>query len=300
MLGTIHLSKCPACSAAAISQLISAIDYTVSSQPFEIWHCNNCKLRFTQNIPDIKHIGPYYQSSNYVSHSDTKEGLINRLYHLVRNFTLHSKQHLIQKVTKKSVGSLLDIGAGTGAFAKKMKSKGWKVIGLEPDSAARNLAIQNHSLALNEPEAINHLEANSFDAITLWHVLEHVHDLSGYWNHFKNLIAPDGKLVIAVPNYTSYDAKHYQQFWAAYDVPRHLYHFSPNSIEQIANTNGFDLVKCNPMWFDSFYVSLLSEQYKSGKSNMIKAFSIGLLSNLKALFNHKKCSSVIYIFSPKQ
>lgn len=300
MLGNIHLTKCPACNATAINQIISAIDYTVSNQTFEIWQCNNCSIRFTQDIPDINHIGPYYQSNTYVSHSDTKEGLINRLYHLVRNYTLQSKQHLIQKLTKKSVGQLLDIGAGTGAFAHRMQSKGWNIIGLEPDSSARDLAKNNYSLALDEPSAISHLTAHSFDAITLWHVLEHVHDLSGYWNHFKNLIAPDGKLVIAVPNYTSYDASHYQQYWAAYDVPRHLYHFSPDSIEQLSKANGFKLEKVYPMWFDSFYVSLLSEQYKNGKSNLVKAFCIGLLSNAKTMFNHKKCSSVIYIFSPNQ
>ncbi len=300
MLGNIHLSKCPACSDSTVNHVISAIDYTVSNQTFEIWQCNNCKLRFTQNIPDIDHIGPYYQSNSYVSHSDTKEGLINRLYHLVRNYTLKSKQRLIQKSTNKSVGQLLDIGAGTGAFAHQMQSKGWKVIGLEPDSSARNLASTNYQLKLDEPSAINDLSAHSFDAITLWHVLEHVHDLTGYWNHFKKLIAPNGKLVIAVPNYTSYDAQHYQQYWAAYDVPRHLYHFSPNSIEQLANANGFELVKCYPMWFDSFYVSMLSEQYKNGKSNLAKAFWIGLVSNAKTIFDHKKCSSVIYIFSPKK
>jgi SAM-dependent methyltransferase len=298
MQGNIHLSKCPACNASAINNSLSAIDYTVSNQSFEIWHCNSCTLRFTQNIPDINHIGPYYQSSSYVSHSDTKEGLVNRLYHLVRNFTLKSKQQLIQKVTKKSVGKLLDIGAGTGAFVSKMKSRGWNVIGLEPDAAARKLAIQNYSLELNEPDAINQLEANSFDAITLWHVLEHVHDLAGYWGHFKRLISPQGKLIIAVPNYTSYDASHYQQYWAAYDVPRHLYHFSPASIEQLALLNGFKLTANYPMWFDSFYVSMLSEQYKNGQSNLIKAFYIGLVSNIRTLFNAKKCSSIIYIFTP--
>jgi 2-polyprenyl-3-methyl-5-hydroxy-6-metoxy-1,4-benzoquinol methylase len=298
MQGNIHLSKCPACNALTIKQIISAIDYTVSNQSFEIWHCNICTLRFTQNIPDINHIGPFYQSNSYVSHSDTKKGLINRLYHIVRNYTLQSKQQLIRKITKKSVGKLLDIGAGTGAFAKTMKSKDWEVIGLEPDASARNLALQNYALVLNEPAQIDHLEAQTFDAITLWHVLEHVHDLTGYWEHFKRLIAPQGKLVIAVPNYTSYDAGHYQQYWAAYDVPRHLYHFSPESMEKLASINGFKLIANYPMWFDSFYVSMLSEQYKNGKSNLIKAFYIGLMSNIKTLFNAKKCSSIIYIFEP--
>jgi SAM-dependent methyltransferase len=298
MQGNIHLSKCPVCNATSIHQIITAIDYTVSNQSFEIWHCNICLLRFTQNIPDINHIGPYYQSNNYVSHSDTKEGLINRLYHIVRNFTLKSKQQLIHKVTKKSVGKLLDIGSGRCAFAETMKSNKWEVVGLEPDASARNLALQNYALVLHESAQIDHLEAQSFDVITLWHVLEHVHDLTGYWLHFKRLISSEGKLVIAVPNYTSYDASYYQQYWAAYDVPRHLYHFSPASMEKLASINGFKLIAHYPMWFDSFYVSMLSEQYKNGKSNLIKAFYIGLISNIKTLFNAQKCSSIIYVFEP--
>lgn len=293
----IHYSHCPACSSSSIQSIFSVVDYTVSNEPFTIWKCSNCELHFTQDIPNINNIAPYYQSNNYVSHSDTKEGLINKLYHQVRTYTLKQKYKLIKSSTKLANGKLLDIGAGTGAFANTMQKNGWEVIGLEPDATARDQAIKNHQLQLELPDNINHFEAASFNVITLWHVLEHVHDLKGYWNHFKKLITKQGQLIIAVPNYTSQDAQHYRQFWAAYDVPRHLYHFSPQSIELLASQFGFTLKSIHPMWFDSFYVSMLSEQYKNGKPNLLKAFWIGLLSNCNAILNNRKCSSIIYVFT---
>jgi 2-polyprenyl-3-methyl-5-hydroxy-6-metoxy-1,4-benzoquinol methylase len=293
----IHHSICPACSSSSIKLIFSAVDYTVSNEAFYIWHCNNCSLQFTQDVPDLNNIAPYYQSNSYVSHSDTKEGLTNKLYHLVRTYTLKQKYKLIKNSTKLAKGKLLDIGAGTGAFANTMQKNGWEVIGLEPDATAREQAIKNYQLQLDLPDNISHFEPASFNVITLWHVLEHVHDLKGYWSHFKKLLSNQGQLIIAVPNYTSQDAKHYGQYWAAYDVPRHLYHFSPQSIELLAIQFGFTLKSIQPMWFDSFYVSMLSEQYKNGKSNLLKAFWNGLLSNCNAIFNKRKCSSVIYVFT---
>ena len=256
-------------------------------------------MRFTQDVPDADHIGPYYKSAGYVSHSDTREGLINKLYHFVRSYTLVQKYRLVKKATGMNAGNLLDIGAGTGAFSNTMKQKGWKVCGLEPDTEARAQAGRNYQLTLDTPDAISGLAAGSFNAITLWHVLEHVHDLEGYWNHFNRLIGEQGRLFIAVPNYTSSDARAYGSSWAAYDVPRHLYHFSPASMEQLGLKYGFSLEAVHPMWFDSFYVSMLSEQYKQGKPALIAAFWQGLKSNLKTLFNPHKCSSVIYVFRKK-
>ncbi len=299
MSSIIHHSVCPACSSSLINPVLSAKDYTVSEEMFSIWHCDACSLRFTQDIPDIHSIGKYYQSVNYVSHSDTKEGLVNRLYHLVRNYTLINKFKLILHVTGIGTGNLLDIGAGTGAFANTIKQKGWRVTGLEPDLTARNQAKNNYGLILEIPDYINNLPHNSFDAITLWHVLEHVHDLDGYWKHFIELLNNNGKLVIAVPNYTSSDAKLYKAAWAAYDVPRHLYHFSPASLEKLGLKYGFSLKSIYPMWFDSFYVSMLSEQYKKSKIKLVAAFLVGLWSNLVTIFNKRKCSSVIYIFEKK-
>lgn len=295
----IHHTSCPCCNSEKINEVLVAKDYTVSKEDFSIWECVNCTVRFTQNIPDAASIAPYYQSSAYVSHTDTKEGLVNQLYHIVRNFTLKTKRNLLQQQTGLQQGHLLDIGAGTGAFAQTMKEAGWQITGLEPDASARTIAKQKFGLLLQMPNKLYTLPQAQFDAITMWHVLEHVHDLHSYLEQFNAVLKPQGKIFIAVPNYTSGDASSYKKHWAAYDVPRHLYHFSPKSIDILAASKGFTVKAYKPMWFDSFYVSMLSEQCKNGSGNLVMAFLNGLLSNLQALFNVKKCSSVIYVLSKK-
>lgn len=299
MSDIIHHTHCLCCGSQAISKVLDCKDFTVSFNVFEVWACGNCSFRFTQNIPSVADIGRYYQSSNYISHSDTKEGIVNRLYHLVRNFTLKSKSKLIQNVTGLQNGKLLDIGAGTGAFCHSMIQNGWQVIGLEPDEDARKISTQKFNLRLQEIENFYHLENNSFDAITLWHVLEHVHELNKYCEQFYKLLKSSGRLVIAVPNYTSHDAEKYGKYWAAYDVPRHLYHFSPKSMEVLLLAHGFEVEMIKPMWFDSFYVSMLSEKYKHGKNNLLSAVMEGLVSNMFAFANRKKCSSIIYVIKKK-
>jgi 2-polyprenyl-3-methyl-5-hydroxy-6-metoxy-1,4-benzoquinol methylase len=294
---TIHYQQCPACQSVDIKSALTAKDHTVSQENFEIWHCQYCSLRFTQDIPVLSAIGPYYQSEEYVSHSDSQKGLINNLYHRVRNHTLETKRQLLQTVTSKKQGALLDVGAGTGAFSKTMQDAGWQVTGLEPDDTARKNAKALHGLDLQSPDQVYHLADAQFDAITLWHVLEHVHDLQGYLENFHRLLKATGKLIIAVPNYTSKDAQTYGAFWAAYDVPRHLYHFSPNSMEILAKNKGFQVDQMKPMWFDSVYVSMLSEKCKTGATKLIPALMNGLLSNANAIGNAANCSSVIYILS---
>jgi len=297
MASIITYQQCPCCGSNNIKPQLVAKDYTVSNQSFDIWHCNNCTLRFTQNVPDEESIGTYYQSTNYVSHSDTQEGLINKLYHKVRKKTLIQKSELIIDACKTANGVLLDVGSGTGAFAQTMIEAGWKVTCLEPDDTARTVALNKFGLQLDDPKTLFDLTENTFDAITMWHVLEHVHNLHGYLDQYKKILKPEGKLIIAVPNYTSSDATSYQEYWAAYDVPRHLYHFSPESMTKLAALKGFKIEAYNPMWYDSFYVSMLSEQYKNGKGNLPKAVINGLLSNLKASKDNKLCSSVIYVMA---
>lgn len=293
----IIISACPCCNSKDLVNALSAKDHTVSHEVFDIWHCNTCTARFTQRIPAKDEIEKYYKSENYISHSNTKTGLINSLYHYVRKGTLKGKRKLIEKQTKLSSGSILDIGAGTGAFLHTMDKAKWQVMGLEPDETARENAKNLYGLSLQSPENIFNLPLQSFDAITLWHVLEHVHDLHAYMDQLKKLLKPTGCLLIAVPNYTSYDATAYKEFWAAYDVPRHLYHFSPTAITQLLLQHGLQLKEIKPMWYDSFYVSMLSEKYKSGKNNFINAAWNGYVSNWKALFDNERCSSVIYIVS---
>lgn len=184
----IHRENCLACSGSDIHPVLDAKDYTVSGESFAVWHCNSCGFRFTQDVADEANIGKYYQSENYISHSNTKAGIVNSLYHWVRGYTLVQKKKLIQSVTGIAKGKLLDIGAGTGAFASAMQKNGWEVTGVEPDEGARSQAKNNFGLKLDEPTILIALEAKQFDAISLWHVLEHVHELHGYWNLFEKLL----------------------------------------------------------------------------------------------------------------
>ena len=291
----IVYSACPCCNGVDISKVLSAADHTVSNETFEIWQCNVCTARFTQNVPDKNEIEKYYKSENYISHSDTKQGFINSLYHFVRKRTLNGKRKLVEKYTKLSIGKILDIGAGTGAFLQVMQKSEWEVTGLEPDETARENAKKLYGLSLQPSEELFNLKAETFDAITLWHVLEHVHELHEYMDQLKKLLKLTGCLFIAIPNYACYDEKIYKEFWAGYDVPRHLYHFSPTSITQLLLQHGLQLKEIKPMWYDSFYISMLSEKYKTGKNNFLNACWNGYVSNWKALFNKERCSSIIYI-----
>jgi SAM-dependent methyltransferase len=239
-------------------------------------------------------IGAYYKAENYISHTNTSKGLINRLYKAVRKYTLGKKKRLLEKTTGKNNGRLLDLGAGTGAFVSTMQRAGWSVTGLEPDTQARQTARDVFQIDLQDISDF-HLLTGHFDAITMWHVLEHVHDLNGYMKRLAKLLAPGGRLFIAVPNYTAYDAKVYGDSWAAWDVPRHLYHFSPGSMARLVEKHGMRITRQLPMWFDSFYVSMLSSKYRSGKTKLVPAIWNGFLSNIKAVGKPGRCSSVIYV-----
>ncbi|HUB61510.1 MAG TPA: class I SAM-dependent methyltransferase [Puia sp.] len=291
----IHYMVCPACGSDELKPVLNAVDYTVSHEQFAIWQCQRCSLRFTQDVPNAGAIGPYYHSEDYISHSNTTKGLVNRLYHLVRRQTLSDKRRLIQSTTRRKQGKLLDIGAGTGAFAGYMQQRGWEVTGLEPEAAAREVALADHGVRLLGMDQLDVLPGESYDAITLWHVLEHVHELHPCLDRLRALVSKGGRIFIAVPNYTSYDAEVYGGAWAAYDVPRHLYHFSPDAMEQLLIRHGLQLHYSQPMWYDSFYISMMSEKYRNGKSNMPAAMFRGMVSNLKAFVDKSKCSSLIYV-----
>lgn len=295
MKNSIHYTNCPVCNADTFKEVLSAKDYTVSGESFKVVECPQCTLRFTQGVPALDSIAPYYKAESYISHSNSSKGIINRLYQSVRKRTIVQKRKLVQSVTGLQTGTLLDVGSGTGFFAADMKESGWNVKGLEPDPDARKVASDLFNLELQPVENLSALKGNTYDAITLWHVLEHVHDLNEYINRFKSLLTEKGKLIIAVPNYTSFDASVYKEYWAAYDVPRHLYHFSPTAMKVLIEKHGLSVQAYKPMWFDSFYVSMLSSKYKHGKTNLFAAFFNGLRSNYAALKDVKRCSSVIYI-----
>ncbi|CAL2080632.1 class I SAM-dependent methyltransferase [Tenacibaculum sp. 190524A02b] len=263
-------------------------DYTVSNETFDIIYNKEYDLLITSPAPD--NLDKYYISESYISHTDSNKGLFNKTYQIIKKYALNKKLKLInnQLTTDKSI---LDIGAGTGDFLNVCKLSGWKATGIEPSFQARNLANKK---GITLHENIENIKNKKFDVITLWHVLEHIPNLEEQIKVFKNHLNKNGTLIIAVPNYKSYDAKYYGKHWAAFDVPRHLWHFSTNSIKKIFNEINMDVVKTLPMKFDSYYVSLLSEKYKTGKMNPLKAFQIGFISNLKAK-KENNYSSLIYL-----
>ncbi len=295
MSNRVHYSHCPVCNSSQVHPLLTIKDYSVSGESFVVWQCSECTLRFTQDTPDEGSIGPYYKSPDYISHTNTSKGLINKVYQQVRTFTLKQKAQTIQRYTGLQQGKLLDVGAGAGAFLLQMKQEGWEVTGVEPDADARQVACRDFRLPLQEPSFLESLPKESFDAITLWHVLEHVHQLHDQIALLKKLLKPHGKLFIAVPNYQSVDAHIYRLQWAAYDVPRHLYHFSPQAMDALMQKHGLKVIAQKPMWFDSFYISLLSSKYRNGKTKWMGALMSGLRSNLAALTDKTRCSSITYV-----
>tara|TARA_R110002110_G_scaffold64093_4_gene177357 strand:+ start:964 stop:1809 length:846 start_codon:yes stop_codon:yes gene_type:complete len=272
---------------------IKVKDHSVSGEEFEL--IQNLEYDFLETTPQPSSdkLHEYYKSEDYISHTDSKRNLFEKAYHLVRTISLKKKLRLINSLVSKSK-NLLDVGCGTGDFLQTAQQNNWQVSGIEPNEQARHIANKKTNNSVFEIEALLKFESNSFDVITLWHVLEHLPNLEDHIRVFKKLLKPKGTLIIAIPNYKSYDAKHYKQFWAAYDVPRHLWHFNQASISKLVSKQSLKVKKVKPMWFDSFYVSMLSEKHKTGKMNPIKGFCIGLLSNIKAL-STKEASSLIYI-----
>ena len=288
---------CPVCDNGNTYFALKVKDHSVSGEFFDVFECPRCGLRFTHPVPPTENIGVYYESEDYISHSNTRKGFINSLYHSVRRHTLSVKFRQIEKFTGLTQAHHLDVGAGTGTFVQYMNEHGWKSQGIEPDTKARELALTHHNTHLMPSGMFGTLLPDTFDAVSMWHVLEHVHELYPYLHQIKKILKPRGLAFIAVPNYTSFDGTKYGAFWAAYDVPRHLYHFSPASMKWLMSAAGFQLKGMIPMWYDSFYISLLSEKYKTGHSSLPKGFISGAISNLKALRDKERCSSLIYVAS---
>lgn len=269
-------------------------DYSVSQEIFDLYLDESLDMLITHPQPSLDVLGKYYESADYISHTDSKRSLFERAYHFVKNIALKNKLGLINSY-QPSKGLILDIGAGTGDFLSVAQKDGWKTLGVEPSDKAKAIA---KSKGVSFVENTSELESHTFDVISMWHVLEHVPNLDEQIKELKRLLKPNGTLIVAVPNFKSFDAKHYGKFWAAYDVPIHFWHFSKKAIELLFAKENMNMQKVLPMKFDSFYVSLLSEKYKNGKMNYIRAFFIGLQSNMKAIKN-MEYSSHIYIIRNK-
>ncbi|MEX0291611.1 MAG: class I SAM-dependent methyltransferase [Flavobacteriaceae bacterium] len=265
-------------------------DYAVSGEEFELIHDPDLDMLVTR--PQPAELQKYYDSKDYISHTDSKRNFVEYLYQQIKKYSLQRKTSQINRFAGAQK-KLLDVGAGTGDFLSAARKRGWTIEGVEPNRMARGKASEK-KIVLKEAldDILN--SGDKFEVITLWHVLEHLPQLDEQIKKLVLLLEEQGTLFIAVPNFRSYDAQHYQNFWAAYDVPRHLWHFSRRSIASLFARHGMQIIDTKPMIFDAFYVSLLSERYRRGKSNFLMAFYRGLLSNLKA-WRTKEYSSLLYI-----
>jgi 2-polyprenyl-3-methyl-5-hydroxy-6-metoxy-1,4-benzoquinol methylase len=295
----IEIDRCPVCDGRAFVPFLTCQDYSISREIFPIIRCIECDLLITSPRPSTDQLGKYYTSPAYTSHISTAKNIIDKIYLTARQFTLKWKLSLLEKTTHtSSQKSVLDFGCGTGEFLKVAKSNGWITMGMEPSDFARRQAdttiAQDIKASLLEVTSDN----KKFDAITLWHVLEHVENLNTTLQTLKDLLEQSGIIFIAVPNYTSWDGAHYEKQWAGYDVPRHLWHFSTKSMNHLLEKHSLKLARIIPMRLDAFYVSLLSEKYRNKNSTsivgMIKAFVNGLRSNYQAR-RSMEYSSLIYV-----
>ena len=294
-----RLTKCPLCKSGHFLNHIELTDFAVSRDTFLLSKCTNCHLLFTNPRPTAEDIGPYYDFPEYYSHQDKSKNLTQWIYQKVRDYSISKKVKLIEEL--EETGKLLDYGCGTGEFLNEARINLWKVYGVEPNEKAR--AQANKKLGGKVSESIEELKKDTvFDVITLFHVLEHIHDLRKTVKKLVNHLKPKGYLIIAVPNHESWDAKTYSNYWAGWDVPRHLYHFNSKSMEQFKNEFDLELTDIKPMIFDSFYVSLLSEKYKNPNSGLLstyfQALKNGFQSNQEAEAPGNY-SSNIFIFQKK-
>jgi 2-polyprenyl-3-methyl-5-hydroxy-6-metoxy-1,4-benzoquinol methylase len=287
------ISTCPLCGKSDILPYLKTKDYFLTNESFTISKCGYCGLLFTNPVPSEKDLEKYYLSDEYLSHSKAKKGAFSKIYNIIRNYSIRKKYQLISGFVTK--GSILDIGCGTGETLKYFSDNGWLTKGIEPSDNARTFAVEKLGLSVEEEEYISTINSKSYDVVTMWHVLEHVSQLNERMQQLKKIVKDDGVVIIALPNYKSWDTQYFSEKWAAWDVPRHLYHFSKDTFSKLAQKHDLKIIEIIPMKFDAFYVALLSEKYRSKKMNYPKAFFQGIKSNQWAKKNDGNYSSLIYI-----
>jgi len=290
-----RLEKCPVCGKTEFRNKLVVEDKTVSHESFAIVQCAGCSFQFTNPRPGAAEIGRYYESDAYVSHNSAAVGFINQAYKVARFFTMRRKVSLLNKLAPRR-GKLLDYGCGTGHFLAAAQSAGWRVAGLEPNARAREEATKRLGGTPISQESLVSFEQGSFDAVTLWHVLEHVHSLNETLAQLISLLKPDGVLLVAVPNVESLDAQHYREQWAAYDVPRHLYHFAPKTMAQLLKKHKMAITETLPMPLDAYYVSMLSERHRGERGGgLVSVLKAGYKSNQYAAQHDGQYSSLLYV-----
>jgi 2-polyprenyl-3-methyl-5-hydroxy-6-metoxy-1,4-benzoquinol methylase len=272
---------------------ITTKDYLVSGESFQLRYDDTSDMLITIPQPPPEKLSAYYRSEAYHPHHDARKTIFQKTYHLVKRYLLKRKLKRITALCPEK-GALLDIGAGTGDFLQAAQKQGWAVYGVEPNATARTAAKQK---GISVESELRNLPSQRYEVITLWHALEHLPHLEEQLQELKKRLKPDGIIVVAVPNYNSFDAAYYKTYWAGYDVPRHLWHFSRQAIHTLFAAKGFKVIQTIPMPFDAFYISLLSEKYKTGKMHFLKAALIGAISNGKAFFKTGDYSSLTYIIA---
>ncbi|MCB2221491.1 MAG: class I SAM-dependent methyltransferase [Bacteroidetes bacterium] len=293
-----QLHTCPVCESENLQQYLDSKDYFLSKERFKIDQCQNCQFRFTNPRPEETAAAKYYESPEYLSHNTEKKSLTSNLYSTIRRFTIRQKSSIVNRHAKGQ--NALDIGCGTGEFMHSLNLLGYQIQGVEPNQVARKQAQDKFKLSILSSFNAANYQTNQFDVVTMWHVLEHVYRLKETILGIRKILNENGTLIVALPNPDSLDAQIYGKHWAAYDLPRHIYHFGQKDVNRLFNELGFEMIKMLPMYFDSFYVSILSENYLHGKTNYFKAFYNGFRSNLKAFLKKSNYSSQIYILKPKK
>lgn len=290
----IEIKNCQICNSTNFSKITKTRDFSTSSEEFVIVKCQDCKFLFTNPRVKEENIGEYYKSDKYISHTNSDKGLFNFLYQKVRKYAIKTKTKLL--LNSIDTTKHLDIGCGTGEFLNSCKQKNIECVGVEPSEIARTKAIKNYNIDVRSDTNLNQFSEDKFDSVSMWHVLEHVYDLNKTIENLNKIIRKDGVLIVALPNHKSFDAKNYKNYWAAWDVPIHVNHFCPKTITKLMSKYDFTLKNKIGMKFDSFYVSLLSSEYRSGRKNYLEGFIIGIISNLSAMLGFSEYSSTIYIF----